>query len=556
MKRIIFFAVLLLLGFFASAQYSVSIDEAQLKAVEFSSQNFDINYQPIDVKALKGETSKSAYAYIVNFKPEGWVMVSADKRVLPVIGYSPIGFFDAETLPGLPFYFWFSNYGKQIEEAQKTKGLGIHKEWSETKSTSKIEVLVEPFIQVKWNQGKGWNDLCPADVDGPGGRVYAGCVAVAMGQAMSVYGHPSVGTGSKSYYSSYGQLYANFGETEYKWELTELNTPNEHSALILYHLGISVSMGYSADGSGAQSSAVPNAMKSYFDYSQSAKIMGKDNYSDEEWTELLINELTEGRPIYYAGHAGDGKAGHAFNVDGVNDNDAFHFNWGWSGSYNGFYYLTSLTPGSNNFTSGQQAVIGIMPRNHVPTDITLSGNSVDEGLMAGAQVATITVTDETPDDSHTFEVAGAEDIFGNIPDVPFTTDGYKLITTEELSYSEQKKYYIMIKAIDLQGHEFEKDFIIDVKEVVEQTAVEQNYVAEFSLYYSSGSLNYSFNDSYIGDYKVFVTDVLGRVIYTSPMSKVTPTEQKQINLETINPGIYIFSIKLPTHFVSRKIYLH
>lgn len=556
MKRILFFTVFVLLGFFASAQYTVSADEAKKMATKFSTQNFEHSYQSADVKTLKGQTSKSAYAYIINLIPEGWVMVSADKRIMPIIGYSPTGFFDSEALPGLPFYFWFSNYGKQIEEAQKTKDLGIHKEWSETKSTSKIEVLVEPIIQVEWNQGKGWNDLCPVDADGPGGHVYAGCVAVAMGQAMSVYGHPSIGTGSKTHNSSYGSLYANFAETDYKWGLTDPKKPNEHSALILYHLGISVSMGYSADASGAQSSAVPSALKRYFDYSNRTKFVKKDSYKEKEWTKLLTNELTEGRPIYYAGNAGDGKAGHAFNVDGVDDNDRFHFNWGWSGSYNGFFYLTSLTPGSNIFTSDQHAVIGFEPRNHEPTDIILSKNTINEGLPVDSQVAAIQVIDETIDDLHTFEVRGMKNPFGFEMESPFIVNNYKLYTTEVLNYEDKKTYGIIIKAIDIVGHEFEKSFVISVNEVIEETSAEQQFEEGFSLFYGNSGLSYSFSDPYIGNYKVFVTDVSGRVIFTKLLQKDVLTEQKQISIGDVNPGIYIFSVQFPGHMVSQKIYIY
>jgi hypothetical protein len=53
----------------------------------------------------------------------------------------------------------------------------------------------------------------------------------------------------------------------------------------------------------------------------------------------LRSELDAGRPIYYHGF---GSGGHAFNVDGYQGNDFFHFNWGWSGSYNGYYYLDNL----------------------------------------------------------------------------------------------------------------------------------------------------------------------------------------------------------------------
>jgi hypothetical protein len=43
------------------------------------------------------------------------------------------------------------------------------------------------------------------------------------------------------------------------------------------------------------------------------------------------------------------------------EEDYFHFNWGWSGSCDGYIYLNDLTPGSSDFTSNQNAVMGIRP---------------------------------------------------------------------------------------------------------------------------------------------------------------------------------------------------
>lgn len=48
-------------------------------------------------------------------------------------------------------------------------------------------------------------------------------------------------------------------------------------------------------------------------------------------------------------------------MDGYSGTNYFHINWGWYGYYNGYFYLSALNPGTDNFTSSQQAVIGIQP---------------------------------------------------------------------------------------------------------------------------------------------------------------------------------------------------
>jgi hypothetical protein len=52
-------------------------------------------------------------------------------------------------------------------------------------------------------------------------------------------------------------------------------------------------------------------------------------------------------------------------------------NWGWSGIDNGYFQVGSLNPGSDNFNSGDEVLIGIQPPsylaiNNVPTDFSFS----------------------------------------------------------------------------------------------------------------------------------------------------------------------------------------
>jgi hypothetical protein len=57
----------------------------------------------------------------------------------------------------------------------------------------------------------------------------------------------------------------------------------------------------------------------------------------------------------------------------------FHFNWGWSGSYNGYYVMDYLTPGGYNFANWQLAVINCYPSdNDYPYNC--QGNTVIRGL--------------------------------------------------------------------------------------------------------------------------------------------------------------------------------
>ena len=111
-----------------------------------------------------------------------------------------------------------------------------------------------------------------------------------------------------------------------------------------------------------------DALKTYFGYKNTLQGVHKSNYTDSNWINLLKIELDARRPVIYAGRGNEG--GHAFVCDGYDNNNYFHFNWGWSGQNDGYFVLTALNPGSGGagggsyeFTDAQRAIIGIEPAN-------------------------------------------------------------------------------------------------------------------------------------------------------------------------------------------------
>ena len=203
---------------------------------------------------------------------------------------------------------------------------------------------IDQMVLALWNQDSPYNAMCPADPNGPGGHVYAGCVATAMSMIIYHWRYPQQGTGSHSYYASgYGTQTANFGETNYDYYgmVNSSDTKyNEMIALLQYHCGVSVDMMYSANGSGAYSSSVPYAIKNYFGYANNAQIIYRGNLNT--WKTNLNQQMELEQPVYYSGC--DNGGCHAFVVDGMQeqtDDSYYHFNFGWSGSMNGWYLVTN-----------------------------------------------------------------------------------------------------------------------------------------------------------------------------------------------------------------------
>jgi len=330
--------------------------------------------------------------YIINLKPRGFIIVPAHDAAPPVLGYSLENNYQAESQPE-NFSLWMEGYSKTIinlieNNIQSDEGNKAHWEIllnnSITKNPSSV-TTVGPLIPCTWNQGSPYNYLCPEDAGGPGGHVYAGCVATAMSQVMYYWRYPQQGTGSHGYYwNPYGYLSADFGNTTYRWEemLNSTSSRNFEMAQLQSQLGISVNMMYSPDGSGAYSNDAADALKNYFGYDQSLQLVYKDDYAYEDWKSLLRAQIDAGQPMYYHGF---GSGGHAFNVDGYQDTMFFHFNWGWGGSYNGYFHLSNLNPGGSSFTDGQGAIINFFPAGNnvnqcgVVDTLTMLAGTMEDG---------------------------------------------------------------------------------------------------------------------------------------------------------------------------------
>lgn len=330
--------------------------------------------------------------YVFGAENQGYVIVAGDNRVIPILGYSDEGVFDPNNIPP-NMQKWLESYKSGIRYAIENNievAPEIEAQWKALQmgspiNTKNLASSIAPLISTKWNQSPYYNDLCPFD-NTENEKTVTGCVATAMAQVMKYWNSPATGNGFHSYnHPTYGTLSASFGSTTYDWtnmpnQLTSTSTSAQKNAVatLMYACGVSVDMEYGPGSTGGSSAYVISsaspvthcteyALKTYFGYKSTLKGIKKANYTNADWINLLKTELDAGRPIIYAGF-GDG--GHCFVSDGYDNNDFFHFNWGWGGSYDGYFALDALNPGSGGigggsytYNDGQQAIIGIEPAN-------------------------------------------------------------------------------------------------------------------------------------------------------------------------------------------------
>ena len=369
MKKHFLSLLALVLGIGMAQANPVGVSQAKLVGQQFVQANFDASRQSAELTLVYTATSTRGEAcfYVFNVSNEGFVMVSADDVYRPIVGYSDEGAFDAQNINPELNYMLNELISYRSGKLTGEPAPAVASEWNQVTTRG---TLVSRnggrggfyLCSTKWNQDYPYNYYCPAASGGPGGHVYAGCVATAMSQVMKFWDHPEKGTGSHTNYNSgYGALSANFGETFYDWDNMPItinsNSPQEQIeavALLMYHCGIAVDMHYAIDGSGAYSQDVPSRISQYFSYTNQAALRSRDSYTYQQWAQMMKESFDVGWPLYYSGQSSEG--GHAFVCDGYNDADLFHYNWGWGGSGDGWFDFDQI-----DYNSSDGAIFNFVP---------------------------------------------------------------------------------------------------------------------------------------------------------------------------------------------------
>jgi len=371
MKSKILLSILVVFAITASLfAKDINLSKAEQVAVNFlfekSNQYGDaISYHDLNIS--ESYLVDNAY-YVVNFE-NGWVVVAANDVMVPVLGYNYSDNFPVIENQIENFSSWMQTYVDQvnfIRENDIKAEADIIEEWNfyTTSDPSTFNLRgdrdIDPLLTTMWNQDSPYNAMCPEDDAGPNGHVYVGCVATAMSMIMHYWRYPLQGSGSHSYYQyPYGTLSANFGATNYNWDgMTDVinNKYVWDIAEIGYHAAVSVDMDFSPDGSGAYSQDVPSSLRNYFNYQSSVQHVSKYSYTTSQWESMIETELDNYRPIYYSGRDSN-NGGHAFVLDGYQGSNYYHFNFGWSGSGNGWFDLQTV----GGFHINQAMVRNIYP---------------------------------------------------------------------------------------------------------------------------------------------------------------------------------------------------
>ena len=394
MKRRILLAVAVVLMAVNVCAEPVSRKEARKLAEQFLST---MGTSDSGLNAVAGSRRKVARddnaveeLYVFNRGGDGgFVIVSGDDQTEPILGYCDHGQFDYESAPpGLRALI--DGYRHQIASLQSS-GQG-RADAPIIRDAVPTHPKVAQLMKSKWSQGYPYNMTCPEYFSL--GRSVTGCVATAMAQILYYNREKSVSettAAMPSYdtwteHATYGKLHVD-GIPEgspIDWEnmKDEYGSATEKQrkavADLMHYCGVAVKMDYTNSSSGAQSHDAYEAFAKYFGYGKSVKYVSYATVSsDTEWDKIIYAEISAGRPVYVSGSNDEG--GHAFVADGYDGNQKYHINWGWGGTSDGFYLLTSLTPGKqgiggshDGYNDYREIIIGIEPENYAEKTMTIS----------------------------------------------------------------------------------------------------------------------------------------------------------------------------------------
>lgn len=321
------------------------------------------------------------FIHIINYEGGGFVIISGDKRLDPILAYSEKGSFNND-LPNFPggLLDWLG-YVKETVEYARTNNIELPSEmeavWDKfslpaavTKvvppltdpCANMINEKVGPFLTTAWHQGEDYNAMMPALSCGPNGHAYVGCTPIAIAQILRYHRYP----------------------TYYQWSQmpNTYATVSTQSLMKIIHISINQtsSIDYDCGGTGVSTSyRIDNLLKDKFGYRSATQ-------TDFNLDIVIRDLLTYNHPVILTGMRDTGGLlpfpykGHAWVCDGAHqwetcvvdenhDMDVrmgylrLHMNWGWADSdLNAWYaYQLGFVVDGKKYEHSLKMVYNIIP---------------------------------------------------------------------------------------------------------------------------------------------------------------------------------------------------
>jgi len=418
---IVFIGVLI---FFSSFSFASPVDKkrAEKAAQGWLKQNKEPMGQLMSEVVVSDETlvddAGQILCYIINLNPEGFLVISADNEIEPVIAFSSTGYYDGDEKSALTAMLKKDMAGRlavvQQKGHDKNKARKKSLKWQSlteanevqsesfdsiqaSSATSVSEVWVDPFVQSEWNQGNVSGSPC-YNYYTPN-NYPTGCVATAMAQVMRYHSYPTTGIGvhgftikingtSYTYYTRGGDgsggVY-NWDQMPYDPQSGVTTTQRQAIGALCYDAGVTVEMAYTSSASSGSLYNADQQLTATFKYTNSIYTQSLTSSGDSRLWNILNANLDAQLPVMLGIDGSVG--GHAVIADGYGYTGEImyhHINMGWGGNDNAWYQLP-LIDASYTFNVIDEAVYNIYTSG---TGEIISGRVTN---LAGAPLSGVTV---------------------------------------------------------------------------------------------------------------------------------------------------------------------
>ncbi len=369
----------------AGTQSKLKLSHKIRTASRGASATADVQYSVKDISCLKDTNSGETLAYVVELSPKGFVIVSKDSDIAPVVAYSFENDFSfAENKNNVLLQMLRKDMKFRLEAVPVTSDQ-IKKTnrrlWTSyvsepdyiyaLMSASQYPPANNGWLSTTWDQSYPYNNLCPVD-SSTNERSIVGCVATAMAQILNFHKYPSsiafdesdaFTTKSEKFeidedhgdldFPSFDELNALLSDIDYS-DSSEAYVP-----ALCFACGIIVEMDYSSEWSGAYFDA------SNFTGSKLGYVEAEDVDGDfTGFYELLTEDMKNALPAMLGIRLDDGTGGHAIVADGWRSTGFYHLNFGWGSGApepidDCWYFLPAGMPAGYAIIG--QGILGITP---------------------------------------------------------------------------------------------------------------------------------------------------------------------------------------------------
>jgi len=386
MKKIVIivFWLLIVVNFqSASAQYvskSMAMDAAQNWLQGRTTNQIQTSHQLLDQDG-------TCLAYCFDLSPQGYIILTANQSLPPIIAYSfQNNYTNASAVQnpledmiirdiGSRMGFYenappeLTERNRNIWETLMETGYSqkSFEQWPPAGSTS-----TGGWLETNWKQSAPYNKFCPLD-QVTSNRSVAGCPAVAL--AMVIHYQKNLNSTQFSDDDDYFHNYAgrqywidddhaavdfpSFPRLNEYFDSIALKFPayipltEDEIAALIFGCGVAARQVYTSEVSGTF--GVDQAFDAYQRFAYLHSLLIYD--SDTSFYTHMKNNMKNGIPVHLALLSSTGSGGHNVVTDGYNTDNYYHLNFGWGGSYNGWYLLPDEIP--YNLTIVEGAIMDI-----------------------------------------------------------------------------------------------------------------------------------------------------------------------------------------------------